>query len=79
LAPTPGAQRVLNVHKNVPGVLRDINRIVSEQHANILAQVLATSAELGYLLMDLDKPVNGNVCDAMKRLPATIQARALLP
>jgi D-3-phosphoglycerate dehydrogenase len=77
LAPSPGAQRVLNVHKNVPGVLRDINRIVSEQHANILAQVLATTAELGYLLMDLDKPVNGHVCDAMKHLPATIQARAL--
>jgi len=77
LAPTPGAQRVLNVHKNVPGVLRDINRIVSEHHANVLAQVLATTAEVGYLLMDLDKPVNGNVCDAMRGLGATIQARAL--
>ncbi|MCL2179465.1 MAG: phosphoglycerate dehydrogenase [Proteobacteria bacterium] len=77
LAFTPGAHRVLNVHKNVPGVLRDVNRIVSEQQANILAQVLATHAEMGYLLMDLDKPVNGNVCDAMKQLPDTLVARAL--
>ncbi|MCL2012685.1 MAG: phosphoglycerate dehydrogenase [Cystobacterineae bacterium] len=77
LAPTPGAHRVLNIHRNVPGVLRDVNRIVSEQHANVLAQVLATTAELGYLLMDLDKPVNGNVCDAMKTLPDTLSARAL--
>jgi len=77
LAPAPGAQRVLNVHKNVPGVLRDVNRIVSEQHANVLAQVLATTADMGYLLMDLDKPVNGNVVEAMRKLPATIQARAL--
>ncbi len=30
-APTPGKHRILNVHRNVPGVLRDINRIVSEQ------------------------------------------------
>ena len=29
LPQTPGTERVLNVHKNVPGVLRDINRIVS--------------------------------------------------
>ncbi|MCL2626614.1 MAG: phosphoglycerate dehydrogenase [Cystobacterineae bacterium] len=77
LAPTPEAYRVLNIHKNVPGVLRDVNRIVSEQHANILAQVLATNADMGYLLMDLDKAVNGNVCDAMKGLPDTLVARAL--
>ena len=77
LAPTPGAQRVLNIHKNVPGVLRDVNRIVSEQQANVLAQVLATTADMGYLLMDLDKHVNGNVVEAMRKLSATIYARAL--
>src|SRR5262249_50885895 len=30
-----GAHRILNVHRNVPGVLRDINRIVSDLDANI--------------------------------------------
>ena len=35
--PTPNKHRILNVHKNVPGVLRDINRIVSEKGANIAA------------------------------------------
>ena len=34
LPPTPGKHRILNVHKNVPGVLRDINRIVSDIRAN---------------------------------------------
>ena len=29
----------LNVHKNVPGVLRDVNRIISDLDANIKAQV----------------------------------------
>ncbi len=33
------SHRVLNVHKNVPGVLRDVNRIISDLDANIKAQV----------------------------------------
>ncbi len=28
---TPGTHRILNVHRNVPGVLRDINRIVTDK------------------------------------------------
>ncbi|HZU84039.1 MAG TPA: phosphoglycerate dehydrogenase, partial [Polyangiaceae bacterium] len=34
LPQTPGKHRILNVHRNVPGVLRDINRIVSDKGAN---------------------------------------------
>ena len=77
LAPTPGTWRVVHVHQNVPGVLRDVNRIVSDQNANIHAQVLSTSSDLGYLIMDLDQPVTEAVCEAMKKLPTTLSARAL--
>ncbi|MBL8950337.1 MAG: phosphoglycerate dehydrogenase, partial [Myxococcaceae bacterium] len=77
LAPTPGTARVVHVHQNVPGVLRDVNRIVSDQNANIHAQLLSTNADIGYLIMDLDQPVAGAVCDAMKKLPTTLSARAL--
>src|SRR5206468_8093255 len=45
-----GTHRILNVHRNVPGVLRDINRIVSDLHANIHAQILSTDANIGYLI-----------------------------
>src|SRR5207244_8920463 len=55
LAPSPGAHRILNVHRNVPGVLRDINRTVSDLGANIRAQVLSTDPDIGYLIMDLDR------------------------
>ena len=73
----PGTHRVLNAHRNVPGVLRDINRIVSDHHANVLAQVLSTNSDIGYLIIDLDKPVTREVCEAMKKLDTTIRARAL--
>ena len=75
LAPNPGTHRILNVHRNVPGVLRDINRIVSDLNANIHAQVLATDATIGYLVMDLDQDVSESVCSAIAKLKTDIQTR----
>jgi len=76
-AKIPGAHRVLNVHRNVPGVLRDINKIVSDRNANVLGQVLATDPEVGYLVMDLDKEVANEVRAAIKALPTSIRTRIL--
>jgi D-3-phosphoglycerate dehydrogenase len=77
LPKAPGATRISNVHENVPGVLRDVNRIVSDAQANVQAQVLATHGPLGYLLVDLDKPVGDEVCARMRELETTLRARAL--
>jgi len=74
---TPGKHRILNVHRNVPGVLRDINRLVSDMGANIAAQVLATDPEIGYLVMDLDQDVSRDVKNAMAALPTSIRTRIL--
>jgi len=74
---TPRKHRILNVHRNVPGVLRDINRIVSEKGANIAAQVLATDPDIGYLVMDLDQDVSRDVKNAMAALDTSIKTRIL--
>jgi D-3-phosphoglycerate dehydrogenase len=73
----PGAHRILNVHRNVPGVLRDINRIVSDHNANIRAQVLSTDPDIGYLLMDLDQDVSQDVKRGIAALPTSIKTRIL--
>jgi D-3-phosphoglycerate dehydrogenase len=73
----PGKHRILNVHKNVPGVLRDINKIVSDKGANIAAQVLATDANIGYLVMDLDQNVSHDVKNAMAVLSTSLKTRIL--
>ncbi|MEO8877726.1 MAG: phosphoglycerate dehydrogenase, partial [Polyangiaceae bacterium] len=67
--------RILNVHKNVPGVLRDINKIVSDRNANIHAQVLATDSAIGYLIMDLDQDVSSDVCRDVAALTTNIATR----
>ncbi len=75
LAPTAGAHRVLHVHRNVPGVLRDVNRIASDLGANIRGQVLATDSTLGYLIMDLDDDVSAPVAKALAELKTTLRTR----
>jgi D-3-phosphoglycerate dehydrogenase len=72
-----GAHRILNVHKNVPGVLRDINRIVSDHNANIRAQLLSTDPDIGYLIMDLDQDVSQDVKRGVAGLPTSIKTRIL--
>jgi D-3-phosphoglycerate dehydrogenase len=77
LPTVPGTHRILNVHKNQPGVLRDINKIVSDLDANIERQVLSTDASIGYLVMDVNQDISGEVRDAISKLPANIKTRVL--
>lgn len=73
----PKNHRVVNVHKNVPGVLKEINRIVSEFGANIEAQGLATDPNIGYLVMDLNQSVALDVKKAIEALGTSIKTRIL--
>ncbi|MEW5849710.1 MAG: phosphoglycerate dehydrogenase [Myxococcota bacterium] len=77
LPQAPGKHRILNVHRNVPGVLKDINRIVSDLNANIHSQVLSTDPNIGYLIMDLDQDVSNDVRKAVASLSTSIKTRIL--
>jgi D-3-phosphoglycerate dehydrogenase len=77
LPPVRGTHRILNVHRNVPGVLRDINKIVSDHNANIQSQVLATDPHIGYLIMDIEKDVSNDVHKAIAALETNIRTRIL--
>jgi D-3-phosphoglycerate dehydrogenase len=70
-----GKHRLLNVHRNVPGVLGDVNRVVSERGANIASQVLRTDEKIGYLIMDLDQDVAQEVAADIAALKTNIKTR----
>jgi D-3-phosphoglycerate dehydrogenase len=65
------------VTMHVPGVLRDVNRIVSERNANIHSQTLSTDTNIGYLIMDLDQDVAGDVREDIAALSTTLRTRIL--
>ena len=77
LPPQKDGHRILNVHRNVPGVLRDVNRIVSDLNANIDSQVLATDAQIGYLIVDMHHDVSTEVSRAIGALETSIRTRVL--
>jgi D-3-phosphoglycerate dehydrogenase len=77
LQPLKNTHRILNVHRNVPGVLRDINRIIGDCNANIHSQVLTTDSNVGYLIMDLDQDVSNEVKKTIAALETDIKTRIL--
>jgi D-3-phosphoglycerate dehydrogenase len=75
--PLRDRHRLLNVHRNVPGVLSRINRIVSDAQANIESQILATTPAIGYLVMDLNREVSREVRLQTAALETSIRTRVL--
>lgn len=72
-----GTKRILNVHKNEPGVLGEINGIVSESGANIQAQFLSTDEKIGYLVMDLEAQNVKRILEEIQSLDRSIRTRIL--
>jgi len=75
LPSTKGAHRILNFHQNVPGVLRDINNILSGY--NVGGQVLVTQGKVGYLIVELDSAMSDEVKTQIAQLKASIKTRLL--
>ncbi len=73
----PDTHRILNIHQNVPGVLAAVNNIVSEVGANIEAQQLVTTRDIGYLVMDVNREVSDEVRSRISALPMNVRTRIL--
>ena len=69
--------RLLNVHQNVPGVLKNINEIVAESGVNIESQHLSTEPEIGYLVMGFDKALPESALKRIEALKFSIRTRIL--
>lgn len=77
LPPQEGAHRILHIHKNVPGVLSQINTQLSENKINILGQYLKTNEHIGYVVVDVDKKISTQAAHLLKEVPNTIKVRLL--
>lgn len=77
LPPQEGAHRILHIHKNVPGVLSQINTQLSKHKINILGQYLKTNESIGYVVVDVDKRISNQAAQLLKEVPHTIKVRLL--
>jgi len=93
LPQSPNSHRILNIHRNVPGVLKvtasprytnpnttnhilkHINSILAEN--NVVAQVLATHKQIGYLVLDVEKETSHTIKKEISQLAASLRTRIL--
>ncbi len=73
----PGHHRLLHVHRNQPGMLSAINQVFSDLGVNIAGQYLQTTADIGYVVLDIDEERSGAVLEALRQIEGTIRARVL--
>jgi D-3-phosphoglycerate dehydrogenase len=73
------ACRLLNIHRNVPGVLSRINAVIAQSNVNIAGQALATLEDVGLLLVDMpllaDEPAAAQLCAAIATLDTSVRTR----
>lgn len=71
------AHRILHIHRNVPGVMSQINGLLAKMEVNILGQYLKTREDIGYVVVDVDKKTSSKVITALRDIRETIRARSL--
>jgi D-3-phosphoglycerate dehydrogenase len=71
------AHRFLHIHKNVPGVMAKINKVLAEYNLNVIGQYLSTDSSVGYVITDLDKEYNTAVLEELRKIEGTIKFRVL--
>ena len=75
LPPQAGTHRILHIHRNVPGVLGQINSRLSKVGINITGQYLKTNDEIGYVILDVDSKLSQEAFEILKGIKGTLKAR----
>ena len=75
LPPRSGTHRILHIHKNIPGVLGEINSKLSKRGINIVGQYLKTNDAIGYVILDVDTKMSKEAIEILKNIKGTIRAR----
>lgn len=75
----PESRRLLHIHRNVPGVLSQINEVFSRENVNINGQYLQTDPDIGYVVIDVatSEKQGSDLRDALAAIPGTLRTRVL--
>jgi D-3-phosphoglycerate dehydrogenase len=73
----PGKHRLLHIHRNVPGVLQQINTVFGAHQINIASQYLQTHGDIGYVVIDIDAAHSDVALASLGKVTGTIRSRVL--
>ncbi len=71
------AHRLIHIHRNVSGILAQINNSLAKHGVNIMGQYLKTNDLIGYVITDIDKKYDEAVMKDLKEIENTIKFRVL--
>jgi D-3-phosphoglycerate dehydrogenase len=77
LQPNQNAQRFLHIHKNEPGVLKEVNYVFTSKGINIAGEYLQTDPEVGYVIIDTESRLSSTILDELRAIEGTIRVRML--
>jgi D-3-phosphoglycerate dehydrogenase / 2-oxoglutarate reductase len=77
LPPLAGTHRLAHVHRNVPGVMAEINTVLAAHGVNVEAQLLGTRGDYGYALTDIAIDYPPAVADQLRARDETVRLRVL--
>ncbi|GGH21272.1 phosphoserine phosphatase [Sphingobacterium alkalisoli] len=69
--------RLLHIHKNVPGIMAQLNNIYAENNINIISQFLMTRGDIGYAVTDIEADYDKGLLKELKQIDQTIKFRIL--
>lgn len=72
-----GAHRLIHIHKNMPGIMAQINSVFAKHQINIVGQYLMTNPSIGYVITDVSDVYDKKVLKALKQIDHTIKFRIL--
>jgi D-3-phosphoglycerate dehydrogenase / 2-oxoglutarate reductase len=77
LPPATGTHRLAHIHRNVPGVMAEINSVLAAHDVNVEAQLLGTRGDLGYALTDIGINYPDEVVERLREMTPTVRLRVL--
>jgi D-3-phosphoglycerate dehydrogenase len=77
LPPATATHRLAHIHRNVPGVMAEINSVLAAHGVNVEAQLLGTRGELGYALTDIAIDYPDDVVERLREMTPSVRLRVL--
>lgn len=71
------AHRLIHIHKNVPGIMAQINQVFAENEINIVSQFLVTRHGIGYAVTDVETSYGRQLIKQLRQIENTIKFRLL--
>lgn len=71
------SHRLIHIHKNVPGIMAKVTKIMAKHEINIVGQFLMTNSKIGYVITDINTQYDKTLLKELRKIENTIKFRVL--